>query len=112
MKKLFTILLFLLSFVGFSQSGDGYVNYTSYRTQCNSGCLFTRVINGTTVWVNGHMNNIGEFNAAMMVGSDTGVSVLNSGETLAFSKGGFGTAINSYNGGRPIGPVTHKVNIT
>ena len=61
MKKLFTILLFLLSFVGFSQSGDGYVNYTSYRTQCNSGCLFTRVINGTTVWVNGHMNNIGEF---------------------------------------------------
>ena len=46
-----------------------------------------------------------------MVGSDTGVSVLNSGETL-FSKGGFGTAINSYNGGRPIGPVTTRWNIT
>ena len=106
MKKLFTLILFLLSFVGFSQSGDGYVNYTSYRTQCNTGCVFSRTVDGTSVTVSGHMSDTAEFDAAMTVanGSSSVVGVLNSGETQAFSAGGFGTATNSYNGGRPIGP--------
>lgn len=105
MKKLFTLILFLLSFVGFSQSGDGYVNYTSYRTQCNTGCIFSRVVNGSDVTVQGHMNSTAEFDAAMQIQQNSSiVSVLNSGETQAFSAGGFGTATNSYNGGRPIGP--------
>ena len=104
MKKLFTLILFLLSFVGFSQSGDGYVNYTSYRTQCNTGCVWTRAINGTNVEVRGHMNSTAEFDAAMTVANGSSiVSVLNSGTTQAHSIGGFGTATNSYNGGRPTG---------
>jgi len=37
MKKLFTILLFLLSFVGYSQSGLGYVNYKAVRTHYGNG---------------------------------------------------------------------------
>jgi len=94
MKKLFTILLFLLSFVGFSQSGDGYVNYTSYRTQCNNGCYFSRTVDGTSVLVYQHMSNTAEFDAAMtVISSSNEVSVLNSGETQAFSAGGFGSSI-------------------
>ena len=105
MKKLFTILLFLLSFVGFSQSGDGYVNYTSYRTQCNNGCYFSRTVDGTSVLVYQHMSNTAEFDAAMtVISSSNEVSVLNSGETQAFSAGGFGSSVTSYDGGRPIGP--------
>ena len=103
MKKFLLTLLLLLPTLGFSQSGDGYINYKSYRTQCNSGCVFTRVINGTMVWVNGYMNNTTEFNAAMMVGSDTGVSVLNSGEVLVHSNKGFGSSSGSNTGGRPTG---------
>ena len=104
MKKLFTILLFLLSFVGFSQSGDGYLNYTSYRTQCNGPCVFSRTVNGTSVEVNGHMNNTAEFDAAMTVISTSGaVSVLNSGEALAYNDKGFGSSVSSSVGGRPTG---------
>jgi len=105
MKKLFTLILFLFSFIGFSQSGDGYINYTSWRTQCGNGCNIQTTINGTAVTVAGHMNNTLEFDAAMReyVGLSA-TEILNSGETQAFSAGGFGTSVLSYNGGRPIGP--------
>jgi len=104
MKKLLLSLLLLPSFL-LSQSGDGYVNYTSYRTQCNNGCVFSRTVDGTSVQVNQHMSNTAEFDAAMtVISTSTAVSVLNSGETQAFSAGGFGTSVTSYNGGRPIGP--------
>ena len=104
MKKLLLSLLLLPSFL-LSQSGDGYVNYTSYRTQCNTPCVFSRTVDGTSVEVNQHMSNTAEFDAAMtVISTSTAVSVLNSGETLAFSAGAFGTSVTSYNGGRPIGP--------
>ena len=104
MKKLLYILLFLLPTLGFSQSGDGYLNYTSYRTQCNGPCVFSRTVNGTSVSVSGHMNNTAEFDAAMTVQSNSNaVYVMNSGEALAHSNKGFGYNTNSTIGGRPTG---------
>ena len=104
MKKFLLSLLLLPSFL-LSQSGDGYINYTSWRTQCGNGCNIQTTVNGTAVTVAGHMNNTLEFDAAMReyVGLSA-TEILNSGETLAFSAGGFGTSVLSYDGGRPIGP--------
>jgi hypothetical protein len=39
MRKLFLILFLLTSFVTYSQSGVGYVNYTSYKTHNGNGSL-------------------------------------------------------------------------
>ena len=104
MKKLLYILLFLLPTLGFSQSGDGYVNYTSYRTQCNAGCVFSRTVNGTSVTVSGYIGSTSEFDAAMTIQSNSNaVYVMNSGEALAKSNKGFGTSISSTIGGRPTG---------
>ena len=107
MKKLFTLILFLLSFIGFSQSGEGYLDYESWSS-CN--CSF--VFNGQTVY--SHIGSKQEFNSWMGVtDNDTKPQVvtisgvdktqkLNSGETLAYSLGGFGESATGI-GGRPTG---------
>ena len=104
-QSLFKILLLLfLPTLGFSQSGDGYVNYTSYKTQCGNGCVFSRTVDGTSVQVYQHISNTAEFDAAMTIQSNSNaVYVMNSGEALAKSNKGFGTSISSTIGGRPTG---------
>ena len=108
MKKLFTLILFLLSFIGFSQSGEGYLDYESWQS-CN-GCSFT--FNGNIVY--GQIGSKHEFNSwmgvtdndtkpqAVVIDGNAKTTKLNSGETLAGSTGGFGPDVNSY-GGRPTG---------
>lgn len=83
MKKLFTILLFLLSFVGFSQSGDGYLNYKIVSTQYGNGTGFTH--NGVTV--QGHADSHAEFEAMLDVSHDAN-TLVSQGEVLAFSSQG------------------------
>ena len=80
MKKLFTILLFLLSFVGFSQSGDGYVNYKSYKTHYGNGS--TSTYNGYTY--GGLADNVVELEAVLDV-NHPGTSLTHEGEVLANS---------------------------
>jgi len=107
MKKLFTLILFLFSFIGFSQSGEGYLDYESWSS-CN--CSFT--FNG--VGVSGHMGSKQEFNGfmgvtdndskpqAVVIGGVAKTQKLNGGETLAYSLGGLGESESGL-GGRPTG---------
>jgi len=89
MKKLFTILLFLLSFVGFSQSGDGYVNYTSYKTHYGVGS--DSAYNGVNY--SGLAGSAIELEAVLDV-NQPGTTLTHQGEVLANSSEGFA-------GGRP-----------
>ena len=84
MKKLFTILLFLLSFVGFSQSGDGYVNYKSYKTHYGVGS--NSAYNGVNY--SGLADNAAELQAMLDV-NQPGTTLTHQGEVLANSAGGF-----------------------
>ena len=88
MKKLFTILLFLLSFLGYSQ-GDGYLNYKAYRVQ--GGNNSTWYNNGTTY--GGHVNDETEFNAiydtsSTLANGSSAVTLLGQGVVLANSTQG------------------------
>ena len=75
MKKLLvTFLLTILSFVTYSQSGVGYVNYTSYKT--HNG-------NGVTNQYNAHPNNAAEFDNILNT-ANSNTTITHTGEvTLA-----------------------------
>ena len=75
MKKLLvTFLLTILSFITYSQSGVGYVNYTSYKT--HNG-------NGVTNQYNAHPNNAAEFDNILNT-ANSNTTITHTGEvTLA-----------------------------
>ena len=71
MKKLLvTFLLTILSFITYSQSGVGYVNYTSYKT--HNG-------NGVTNQYNAHPNNAAEFDAILNT-ANSNTTITHTGE--------------------------------
>ena len=71
MKKLLvTFLLTILSFVTYSQSGVGYVNYTSYKTHNGTG---------VTNQYNAHPNNAAEFDAILNT-ANSNTTITHTGE--------------------------------
>ena len=91
MKKFIFTLIFILtvSIWGFSQSGDVYVNYKSYKTHYGNGS--TSTYNGYTY--SGLADNAVELEAMLDV-NHPGTSLTHEGEVLANSSQGF-------DGGRP-----------
>ena len=88
MKKLFTILFFLVSFLGYSQ-GDGYLNYKAYRVQGGNGAYWYN--NGTTY--GGHVDDETEFDAiydtsSTLADGSSSVSLISQGVVLANSSQG------------------------
>ena len=83
MKKLLYILLLLPTLV-FGQSGDGYVNYKSYKTHYGNGNSST--YNGYTY--SGLAGDATELQAMLDV-NHPGTSLTHEGEVLANSTGGF-----------------------
>ena len=83
MKKLLYILLFLPTLV-FGQSGDGYVNYKSYKTHYGNGSNST--YNGYTY--SGLAGSEAEL-SAMLDTNQPGTSLTHSGVVLANSSQGF-----------------------
>jgi hypothetical protein len=83
MKKLLYILLLLPTLV-FGQSGDGYVNYKSYKTHYGNGNSST--YNGYTY--SGLAGDATELQAMLDV-NHPGTSLTHQGEVLANSAGGF-----------------------
>lgn len=87
MKKLCNILLlFLLPILGYSQSGDGYVNYKSYKTHHGNGNNST--YNGFTY--SGIAGSVAELEEMLNV-NQPGTTLTHQGEVLANSSGGFQT---------------------
>ena len=88
MKKLVTILLLLISMITYSQSGVGYVNYTSYKTHNGNGLTnqylqfpytaaeFNNILN--TANSNTTITHTGEVTLATMCNGSTGVPHWNS----------------------------------
>ena len=88
MKKLVTILLLLISLITYSQSGVGYVNYTSYKTHNGTGVTnqylqfpytaaeFDNILNTTNS--NTTITHTGEVTLATMCNGSTGVPHWNS----------------------------------
>ena len=71
MKKLLvTFLLTILSFITYSQSGVGYVNYTSYKTHNGTG---------VTNQYNAHPNNAAEFDAILNT-ANSNTTITHTGE--------------------------------
>ena len=71
MKKLLvTFLLTIISFVTYSQSGVGYVNYTSYKTHNGTG---------VTNQYNAHPNNAAEFDAILNT-ANSNTTITHTGE--------------------------------
>lgn len=88
MKKLLYILLFLPTLV-FGQSGEGYVNYKSYKTHYGNG--YSSTYNGYTY--SGLADNATELQAMLDV-NHPGTSLTHEGEAVANSSEGL-------KGGRP-----------
>jgi len=88
MKKLLYILLLLPTLV-FGQSGEGYINYKSYKTHYGTGSSST--YNGVSY--GGGANSTAEFDA-MVDTNQPGTTLTNSGEVSPFG----GTGLN---GGHP-----------
>jgi len=88
MKKLIYILLLLPTLV-FGQSGEGYINYKSYKTHYGTGASST--LSGVTY--SGGANSTAEFDA-MVDTNQPGTTLTNSGEVSPFG----GTGLN---GGHP-----------
>ena len=88
MKKLLYILLLLPTLV-FGQSGEGYINYKSYKTHYGTGASST--LSGVTY--SGGANSTAEFDA-MVDTNQPGTTLTNSGEVSPFG----GTGLN---GGHP-----------
>jgi hypothetical protein len=82
MKKLLYILLLLPTFV-FGQSGEGYINYKSYKTHYGSGSSST--YNGVTY--GGGANSTAEFDA-MVDTNQPGTTLTHSGEVSPFGSTG------------------------
>src|SRR6056300_357896 len=82
MKKLLYILLFLPTIV-FGQSGEGYINYKSYKTHYGSGSSST--YNGVTY--NGGANSTAEFDA-MVDTNQPGTTLTHSGEVSPYGTTG------------------------
>ena len=90
MKKfLLILLLFLLPTLGFSQSGEGYINYKSYKTHYGVGQSST--YNGVTY--SGGANSSAEFDA-MVDTNQPGTTLTHSGEVSPYGTTGLrsGTA--------------------
>jgi len=88
MKKLFTILFLLISFLGYSQ-GNGYLNYKAYRVAGGNGSAW--INNGVTY--GGQVNDETEFNAIYDTSSTLGngssaVTLIGEGVVLANSSQG------------------------
>lgn len=88
MKKLLYILLFLPTLV-FGQSGEGYINYKSYKTHYGNGSSST--YNGVTY--NGGANSTAEFDA-MVDTNQPGTTLTHTGEVSPYGSTGL-------NGGQP-----------
>lgn len=88
MKKLLYILLFLPTLV-FGQSGEGYINYKSYKTHYGNGSSST--YNGVSY--NGGANSTAEFDA-MVDTNQPGTTLTHIGEVSPLGSAGL-------NGGRP-----------
>lgn len=88
MKKLLYILLFLPTLV-FGQSGEGYINYKSYKTHYGNGSSST--YNGVSY--NGGANSTAEFDA-MVDTNQPGTTLTHIGEVSPYGSAGL-------NGGRP-----------
>lgn len=83
MKGFITILLFLFTTLGFSQSGVGYLNYKSYKTHYGTGASST--YNGVTY--DGSINDGTELSAVFDV-NQPGTTLTHSGEVVAYSSAG------------------------
>src|SRR6056300_333161 len=88
MKKLFTILFLLISFLGYSQ-GNGYLNYKAYRVEGGNGSAW--INNGVTY--GGQVDDETEFNAIYDTSSTLGngssaVTLIGEGVVLANSSQG------------------------
>jgi hypothetical protein len=70
MRKLLVTLLLLISFVTYSQTGVGYVNYTSYKT--HNG-------NGVTNQYSAHPSNAAEFDAILNT-TNSNTTITHTGE--------------------------------
>lgn len=88
MKKFLLILLLLPTLV-FGQSGEGYINYKSYKTHYGNGSSST--YNGVSY--NGGANSTAEFDA-MVDTNQPGTTLTHSGEVSPLGSAGL-------NGGRP-----------
>jgi len=82
MKKLLYILLFLPTIV-FGQSGEGYINYKSYKTHYGNGSSST--YNGVSY--SGGANSTAEFNA-MVDTNQPGTTLTHSGEVSPYGSTG------------------------
>jgi len=94
MKKLLYILLLLPTFV-FGQSGEGYINYKSYKTHYGNSSGST--YNGVTY--SGISDNIAELVATLDV-NQPGTTLYASGETGATTMSSYMTSISKWNGER------------
>ena len=88
MKKLIYILLLLPTLV-FGQSGEGYINYKSYKTHYGTGASST--LSGVTY--SGGANSTAEFDA-MVDTNQPGTTLTHSGEVSPYGSTGL-------NGGHP-----------
>jgi len=89
MKKLFYILLLLPSLV-FGQSGEGYINYKSYKTHYGSGSSST--YNGVSY--SGGANSTAEFDA-MVDTNQPGTTLTHSGEVSPYGSTGLAGGLPS-----------------
>jgi hypothetical protein len=94
MKKLFTILLLLLSFIGFSQTGQNYLNYKLVSTHSGNGTASTY----DGVSYSGHVNDAAEFEALFDT-NQPGTTLVSEGEVYANSSQGLTLPPNLPNNG-------------
>ena len=94
MKKLLYILLLLPTIV-FGQSGEGYINYKSYKTHYGNSSSST--YNGVTY--SGISDNIAELVATLDV-NQPGTTLHASGETGATTMSSYMTSLSKWNGER------------
>ena len=93
MKKLCNILiLFLLPILSYSQSGEGYINYKSYKTHYGNGSSST--YNGVSY--GGGADSTAEFDA-MVDTNQPGTTLTHSGEVSPYGTTGL------YGGAAPRG---------
>ena len=94
-KLLYILILFLLPILGYSQSGEGYINYKSYKTHYGNAQSST---DGNVTYT-GIADNITELVATLDV-NQPGTTLYRSGETVATTMSSYMTSLPKWNGER------------